>query len=737
MIVLNLGLIAVVLLAHLWTPKYDDVNLYSGITEIPKFPPLVLLPLMNVASIIFLFDSARYKARQNRFILAAWQLAYAVALFWGQTVFMNSADNSPTPSWPAMTLILVLPALLVLLSAIAAFRKHVGWRAPKDAHVPRPETIAEVIRHESTRGPSNEFGPNPIAGFIKGIGALWRNWKPAAALVAVWIVLAMAQHYAYNYLVRPYGGDPARFLILFTVYGLLGVAINSALFVVATASARNKAINLSQAVRTGLIKLPLLLVTTILSSIIIVLGTLALVIPGVIATFRLAIVPSLVMSRDVGAWTAIRLSNRLMKKNAMQVVGPGVIAGTLILVAALAQLVLGGVGVVAATAVTALSSASIFVYLVRLSDQLYEMKVDGYTRLRVNAANIWLLVVGIMGSVLVPFGVLVWAMATNATATKTYDTPCYRLMAPKSFTITSSGVCDTVAFDSYDTYRFKPLSDQAGNIDKLTNNEVSKLFPAPRYSRSPGPAHDAVDGETSKSYTFWDNQVHSQVTAIFIHTRVGRKAGGLMVHNYVLIDEPTSEQMNSWPTISSLINPMSMSDMILWPPYGTNDFRVALNKATTAWNDGNFDLAATLATEAAQLADSNSAKAAAFALVGDANYQESNDIPAQSAYQEALSLDPTNSDALRGMSNVYYDGGGYSQAVDYASRAIAQDDTDAEAYNLRAIGYDALGKHSAALADINKALELDPGNPQYQQNLELILNPSLDRTAPIKTSQSI
>lgn len=45
--------------------------------------------------------------------------------------------------------------------------------------------------------------------------------------------------------------------------------------------------------------------------------------------------------------------------------------------------------------------------------------------------------------------------------------------------------------------------------------------------------------------------------------------------------------------------------------------------------------------------------------------------------------------------------------------------------------------HAQALADINKALQLDPSNEQYQQNLELILNPSLDRASHPGVSQSI
>ena len=56
----------------------------------------------------------------------------------------------------------------------------------------------------------------------------------------------------------------------------------------------------------------------------------------------------------------------------------------------------------------------------------------------------------------------------------------------------------------------------------------------------------------------------------------------------------------------------------------------------------------------------------------------------------------------------YYNRGEYDKAIVHFNLALAEEPEMAEAYNDRALAYEALGENDLALADLNKAIQLDP-----------------------------
>jgi tetratricopeptide (TPR) repeat protein len=99
-------------------------------------------------------------------------------------------------------------------------------------------------------------------------------------------------------------------------------------------------------------------------------------------------------------------------------------------------------------------------------------------------------------------------------------------------------------------------------------------------------------------------------------------------------------------------------------------------------------------------------------LVGGENFRLQGRLnKALDAYNTALELDPENADAYAGRGHVYLDLEDYDTALADEDRAIELDEDCQQAYSLRGSLYSVVfADYDAAEADFNRAIELDPSD---------------------------
>jgi tetratricopeptide (TPR) repeat protein len=88
----------------------------------------------------------------------------------------------------------------------------------------------------------------------------------------------------------------------------------------------------------------------------------------------------------------------------------------------------------------------------------------------------------------------------------------------------------------------------------------------------------------------------------------------------------------------------------------------------------------------------------ALDLFAEGRHQE-----AIAAYQAALTLHPTFTDAMHGLSRAYQDAGQYDQAIEVAQRIAATDPDDVLAHTSLSILYQKKGMIAEAEEEANKA----------------------------------
>ncbi len=89
-------------------------------------------------------------------------------------------------------------------------------------------------------------------------------------------------------------------------------------------------------------------------------------------------------------------------------------------------------------------------------------------------------------------------------------------------------------------------------------------------------------------------------------------------------------------------------------------------------------------------------------------------------YTKALELEPKNVPALLSTARLYAKQGQDAQAADFFTKAIAVT-PEASSYNELALVHQKLGKSADAQAAVQKAIELDPTNARYRNNLASML----------------
>jgi tetratricopeptide (TPR) repeat protein len=85
-----------------------------------------------------------------------------------------------------------------------------------------------------------------------------------------------------------------------------------------------------------------------------------------------------------------------------------------------------------------------------------------------------------------------------------------------------------------------------------------------------------------------------------------------------------------------------------------------------------------------------------------------------------LKADPTNTDLLTGIGNLYYDAQQYPVAVEYYERALKAKPSDASVRTDMGTAYWFMGNADRAIAEFNTALTYQPTNPNTLFNLGLV-----------------
>lgn len=102
-------------------------------------------------------------------------------------------------------------------------------------------------------------------------------------------------------------------------------------------------------------------------------------------------------------------------------------------------------------------------------------------------------------------------------------------------------------------------------------------------------------------------------------------------------------------------------------------------------------------------------------------YETQGNIPkALDNYTKALELEPKNVSALVSTARLYAKQGQDAQAAEFFSKAIAVS-PDSSSYNELAIVNQKIGRSAEAQAAVQKAIELDPSNARYRNNLASML----------------
>ena len=114
---------------------------------------------------------------------------------------------------------------------------------------------------------------------------------------------------------------------------------------------------------------------------------------------------------------------------------------------------------------------------------------------------------------------------------------------------------------------------------------------------------------------------------------------------------------------------------------------------------------------------SNSDLAVVYHQRGQQYHLEDQYEAAKADYEQAIKLDPTNSNYYVSRGEFYEEAKQDDRALADFSKAITLDPTNAIAYIYRGVIYELRGDKERAIADYRKILELEPGNEAVIESL--------------------
>lgn len=121
---------------------------------------------------------------------------------------------------------------------------------------------------------------------------------------------------------------------------------------------------------------------------------------------------------------------------------------------------------------------------------------------------------------------------------------------------------------------------------------------------------------------------------------------------------------------------------------------------------------------------------------GQYNETIGNTAKALDSYTKALEKQPQNESALLSVARLYSKQEQHAQAAEFFQKAIAVNPV-ATSYNELALAYQNLGKPAEASVAVQKAIEIDPANRRYRNNLASLLVSAGRSDEAVQTLQSV
>ena len=102
------------------------------------------------------------------------------------------------------------------------------------------------------------------------------------------------------------------------------------------------------------------------------------------------------------------------------------------------------------------------------------------------------------------------------------------------------------------------------------------------------------------------------------------------------------------------------------------------------------------------------------------------------SYKAALARDPRDLEANIGLGNLEFDSGQWQKAIDYYSRALAIDPTNADVRVDRAVAYHATGQNDTAKKDLLRVTREKPTHKNAWLNLGVVNRELGDRSGAVR-----
>ena len=164
-----------------------------------------------------------------------------------------------------------------------------------------------------------DYVSNPILNSVRGLILILKNNPVPALISGVWLFLL--------YIVFVFGigiagvKSPALAIVVGIVGAVLGLGILNSLYVIGSKSAREEVVSFGDAFKLGLKKVPHVIVLAIVLEVLLTVGLILLVIPGLIIMARGSLSLLVLFEEDLGPIKAIKRSFALTKGHVIEMLG--------------------------------------------------------------------------------------------------------------------------------------------------------------------------------------------------------------------------------------------------------------------------------------------------------------------------------------------------------------------------------------------------------------------------------
>src|SRR5687768_2976209 len=173
---------------------------------------------------------------------------------------------------------------------------------------------------------SGKYISNPFIVIIESFKALPTNLRTLLGLYGLMLVAIIPVFIAIGaaIAVSSRGGKPqitAGLVVLLLLMVILVFIVQAAYMAYIIKTARGELIGIKEALRVGLEKALPLLGQSVVMSILIVVGLILLIVPGIILAYRFFFAPYVLVDQNVGIFEALKRSRQLVKGKAAELGG--------------------------------------------------------------------------------------------------------------------------------------------------------------------------------------------------------------------------------------------------------------------------------------------------------------------------------------------------------------------------------------------------------------------------------